>query len=603
MHNQNGCLMKYLFLLLILTGGNCFVVAQTSPLEDSLKREVANAKTLSDRLYRMSQLSNYYIGVDNNRAEELGTKIIEIADSSRDRKLMALSFLYNANRCYNFTVLQQSIRQGLDLSNKALEIARDNNLDEEMAWAYTYLARGHRNNGETDKALNYNNLAISIASTLRLDSLQVHTYNSLGYTYQMKNEKLLAFRNYLQAMDIAEQSGNLDLMESCYSRMSEFYSTLEDYEKAKDYEFKKETLQQENNRRYELLATYNSIGNLYVQSKQYDQGKKYYEKSIALSDSLDFDLYKLNGYISIVTMYFFNKEYEKGLEYFKAHPQLSEFFINAGLDYILDHVNGSMYTLMSIPDSAKYYMQKAEPGFVTKSNLLNKYYFFTNYSRYYKLVKDYDNVIAYLLKAKALSDNMGRLDLMEDVAVLLDSAYQWKGDYKNAHFYNSQASLFKDSLQKLAKEKDLLSLEIVNENRRKEREELRRAEETRRRHNIQYMGITVAIAAIFILLVMAGVFSVSRSTIKILGFFAFIFLFEFIILIADNRIHHWTHGEPWKVLAIKIGLIAILLPLHHWAEHKVINYLTTQELLRIKGKSFLGKWFKKKDSDLPMGNL
>lgn len=68
-------------------------------------------------------------------------------------------------------------------------------------------------------------------------------------------------------------------------------------------------------------------------------------------------------------------------------------------------------------------------------------------------------------------------------------------------------------------------------------------------------------------------------------------------------IHDLTHGEPWKVLAIKIGLIAILSPLHHKLEEKVIHYLTTKELVRIKGRRLLGRWFKKKDVDVPMGNL
>ncbi|MEI2748753.1 MAG: hypothetical protein V9E88_08355 [Ferruginibacter sp.] len=74
-------------------------------------------------------------------------------------------------------------------------------------------------------------------------------------------------------------------------------------------------------------------------------------------------------------------------------------------------------------------------------------------------------------------------------------------------------------------------------------------------------------------------FKISKGTIKTIGFFAFIFLFEFIILLADNQIHHWTHGEPWKIILIKIGLIAILLPLHHWLEEKVIHHLTNKDLL------------------------
>jgi hypothetical protein len=76
-----------------------------------------------------------------------------------------------------------------------------------------------------------------------------------------------------------------------------------------------------------------------------------------------------------------------------------------------------------------------------------------------------------------------------------------------------------------------------------------------------------------------GIFKVSESTIKVLGFFAFIMFFEFIILIADNKIHHYTHGEPWKVLAIKIVLIALLLPFHHWLEKKTIKYLTSHNRL------------------------
>jgi tetratricopeptide (TPR) repeat protein len=385
--------------------------------------------------------------------------------------------------------------------------------------------------------------------------------------------------------------------------MSLFYRSLEEYEKAKDYEFRNEQLQKANNQPYDLLDTYVSIGDLYVRTKQYDQGKKYYEKSIALSDSLKFHVYKFNGYIQIVNMYLNNNEYRKGLDYFNAHPELKEFLIKSGLGYLLDHSYGAMYTLTNQPDSAAYYLVRAEPQFEATGNLQNRFYFYSNYAFYYKTTKNYDKAIDYWLKAKKIGDQMSSLDMQRQVATNLDTLYQLKGDYQNAHLYNTQYALIKDSLQKLSREKDLLTLEVDSENRRKEREALRLQQETRRRHNIQYMGIIIAIAAIFMLLVMAGVFSVSKSTIRILGFFAFIFLFEFIILLADNQIHHWTHGEPLKVLAIKIVLIAMLLPLHHWLEKKVIHYLSTQQLIKVRGRGILGKWFGKKDADLPLSNM
>jgi len=282
---------------------------------------------------------------------------------------------------------------------------------------------------------------------------------------------------------------------------------------------------------------------------------------------------------------------------------LLDFFNRAGMDYIVNEAYGAMYTLMDQLDSANYYLKKSEPGFEAKAAKYSKYFFYNMYSFYYKKKKDYDHSIEYMLKAKTVADQLGSLELMQGAVNNLDSLYQWKGDFKNAFLYSSMYHQYKDSLQKLSKEKDVLSLEIDNENKRKEREAKRLVEEVTRKHNIQYMGITIAIAAVFILMVMAGAFSVSRTMVKILGFFAFIFLFEFIILLCDNQIHDWTGGEPWKVLGIKIGLIAVLLPLHHWMEERVTHYLTNQELLRVRGKGFIGKLFKKKDAELPMGNL
>ncbi len=93
-----------------------------------------------------------------------------------------------------------------------------------------------------------------------------------------------------------------------------------------------------------------------------------------------------------------------------------------------------------------------------------------------------------------------------------------------------------------------------SEAKRREREEQKAEEQMHARHNIQYMGITAAIASVFIVLVMLGIFRVSTGMIKALGFFAFIFLFEFMILLADNQIHHWTHGGAWKVMLIKNSL-------------------------------------------------
>jgi tetratricopeptide (TPR) repeat protein len=581
----------------------CMSAAQSNHYTDSLRKGLSHAHTVPDKLRWMHELGHYYIGINDQLAEEYEAKMIALADSSRNREWMIRARLYNADRYYRMGGLQLHYDRGLEYSQKALEIARDNNLGELTVWSYVYMARGSISNGENDKALKYANLAMSMVMDYASDSLKTYVYNTLGDTYLEKNEKLLAFRNYLQALNIAEQKNTYRLLNECYKRMTAFYRSLEDYEKAKDFEFRREALQRQHHMYYELLDTYRVIGGLYVQTQQYNLALQYFEKNIALANSIHFEIYNINTYGNIVDMYIVSGQHQKSLEYYNTHKEVKDFLAGAGMSYYIDNAYGVMYLFMGNLDSAGYYLKKAESGFENNAPIWSRYSLYTHLGRYYREKGDYDNAIVYWTKAKTLVEQVGDLSELQRTANQLDSLYQFKSDYKTAYHYHSLKGLYKDSLQKLSKEKDLMALEIDNENRRKEREAQKLEETTRRRHNIQYLGITIAIAAIFILLVMAGVFSVSKTTIKILGFFAFIFLFEFIILIADNKIHHATHGEPWKVLAIKIGLIAILLPLHHRLEEKAIHYLTNQQLMRLKGKRWIGKWFRKKEADLPIRNV
>jgi hypothetical protein len=135
----------------------------------------------------------------------------------------------------------------------------------------------------------------------------------------------------------------------------------------------------------------------------------------------------------------------------------------------------------------------------------------------------------------------------------------------------------KDSLDKQQKANDLLSVEVDIENKRTEREKTIQKEKVLKRNNLQYLGITAFIIGLFIALAAMGKFKVKPWLIRSLGFISFILLFEFIILLIDHKLHEITNGEPLPILLVKIVLIAMLLPLHHWLEHKVIHYLVRHE--------------------------
>jgi tetratricopeptide (TPR) repeat protein len=383
-------------------------------------------------------------------------------------------------------------------------------------------------------------------------------------------------------------------MRNCYFNMASFYQSIEEYEKAKDYIYKIIPLTIRFNQPLDRIEVYNRLGQLYSYNKQYDLAMSFFDKSIALADTLKFEVMKLNAYGRMVEMYLGSNKMEKALEVFRAKPEFVDLLKKSGFDYVIDQAYGMAYVYLGKLDSGYYFMKRAENGFETRSSVTNRFWYYMNMNTYYRKKGDSKNALVYSLKAKSVSDGISDLGLRKEVVQNLDSVYQELGDFKSAYLYNRQTQQLTDSLEKLSAEKEVLLLEVEDEKKRGEREAAQAAEATIERHNIQYMGITTAIAAIFILLVVLGVFSVSQSTIKILGFFAFIFLFEFIILLADHQIHHWTHGEPWKILAIKIGLISILLPLHHFLEERVIHYLTSKKILELNKKGLFSSFNQKK---------
>ncbi|MDO6431852.1 tetratricopeptide repeat protein [Flavitalea sp. BT771] len=565
------CLACGLLLLIVYV-----TTAQKDFLADSLRKDLSISHTDASKANALAALAAYYGGVDEKLSKSYGDQAMEVAELSRDRKLIATTWLKAGFRLLNKPGVANNMAIAMDCFQQAEKVARDSDLEDELGFAYVGMARVARGSGDYGQALNYNNLALSVASTSGNDSLKVTAYNSMGYTYRYRNEKLLAFRHHLDALNVAELSGRDPLLALAYHALADFYVAIEEYDKAIDYEMKVMAIDRKAGNKYALLDDYNNTGKIFVRKKQSDLALSLYEKSIALADSLHYISYKLNPYLDIANMYFNNDETLKGMAYLNDHPEIKDWFIRTGIGFFLDEGYGSIYSLLGKYDSAYYYFKRAEPEIEQKANPFGKYDFYRQFGDFYKSKGDYKTAITYYLKSKAIGEDVKDIYLLETTAKNLDTLYGKAGDFRTAYSYNVAYNQYKDSLRNLAKEADLLKLEVDNDNKRHERLAREEEERVHRRHNIQYMGFTAGIVTLFIVLVMLGFFMVSPRTIRALGFFSFIFLFEFIILLADKQIHEWTHGEPWKILLIKIFLAAGLLPLHHWLEHKVIHYLNTR---------------------------
>ena len=106
---------------------------------------------------------------------------------------------------------------------------------------------------------------------------------------------------------------------------------------------------------------------------------------------------------------------------------------------------------------------------------------------------------------------------------------------------------------------------LIKEQKKKEEARLL-AEETQRRDNLQYSFILIAILLVFGAVMGLGFVKVSPRVAEGIIFFAFLILFEFLLVLSDPYVDNWTGGAPgWKLL-INAVLAGLIFPLHAFFE-------------------------------------
>ena len=545
---------------------------------DSLKRALAHATEWRDKARMATNLALYYFGQNRSLSDQYGRQALEAAEMSRDRMLMITTYLDNGRRFEQGVGLKGNLEMAMDLFRRAEKIAKDEKLDEGLVYTDVAFAEVYRSLGDNVQSMTYSNQAVATASDLDNDSVQVAAYTSLGQSYQARNEQLLAFRNYLKALDVAEQGKDDWLTRNASAYVAYFYFRIHEEDKAIDYYVNTIIpIDRKLKHFYELRGDYDALAQYFTRKGEYDIAEASYEHAIQLADSIHFDLVKIDSYFGMFDTYFKSGQYQKGMDYFRQHPVVSDYLRHAGMQYVVDGLYADAYMDMGRYDSAAWYFDRESPEVETKANAPAKADFYDEIGEFYKRRQMWDKAIGYYQKEEGIGKAMGDLHILEHADESLDTLYWRENDFAKAYVYRTQHVQYSDSLRELSKATDLLKLEVDNDNRRRERAAREEVQAREHRHNVQYMGFTVGLVALFIALVMMGWLAVPTGVIRGLGFLSFIFLFEFIILVTDKQIGELTHDEPWKVLLIKIVLAAGLLPLHHWSEHKVIHFLSSRK--------------------------
>ncbi len=578
-----GILFYFLF--------NAYSGVSQQLVEENLIQKFEQSKNDSDRILKLGHLVDYYYSIKEfKKGDSLIEKQIILAEETLNPNLIIKAYFGNAGyRSTGTTTIDRS-QITKRYIERALAYAKANSFKPYISMAYANLAALNSTEGLMDKAFKNASTGYTTSLNTKNDSAKVVCAIELGNIYMKRSDVLSAFKTYTNALNIASQDKKSEALKPIvYRAIANMYKKLGKEELAKSYIHKSRAINEELGWKEEQAADYIFLAKL----SNYTAAKQHLQTAISLAESIESIPLKIEAEKVLFSYMMLAEKPSFMVGYLDTHKELQYLFKNTGPDY-LKWMQAEIYLYGGLPDSALVYFRKAENSFNTGYDLTTKKNFFSELATCLRSTNNLSEATSYYLKSQDLAKATFDLNSIKSTSKELKELYQQQGDYKQALQFGNLYDQYKDSADQLGKERDLAVLEIENETIEQQRKAEVAAAALERKYNLQYMFITIIIATAFVLLIMVGMFKVSAFTIRLMGFLSLIFLFEFIILVLDQKIHHMTHGEPWKIWLIKICIISFLLPLHHFLEHKLIRYLLSRHLITVRSKISLSKLFKKK---------
>jgi hypothetical protein len=565
-------------------------------------------------LYAQSEFSGMYQSAiqyaqfDNDlpKADSLSLDAISQAEATLDNDLIYEAYMayLTRDRYVDITnVPASTLNKAIAFSDKINDLSKRFNL-------WTALSSQSLHQYEVTQGSELANRALSYAASTNSPIIKARAYLTSAAAARVRKQYKEAWQNLLNAQNAIYQINSSvadELQKYLTDEICEFYTSMNSFTKAID-------LKQTDKRELEEQANMDSVEYMWV----------FYELTalITISDPtirIDDNIKKLLSYAERTdnkTLQYFTRALNRN--FLINNFELSQFYDQYKKEYkktkdIIDdpietaeycYSNALFFEYKNKIDSATYFYEKAIDA-VKKSGSSVR---LANYHRRYGefLYRSGQNQEAYtqLNEALRLAQQANYPPYIINVLDPLDSLARSIGDYKAAYRYSELKHKTQALLANQQIKENLLIMELENQKHQNEIQQEKENEEEKKKHNLQYFAIAVGLITLFLVIVIISSFSVPMWLIEMLGFFSILFIFEFIILILDHKIHHWAHGAPMKIFLVKIAILSVLFPWHHVIEHGVTNFLKKRKQIRRPGTGVFRKiltamypWMKKEGDE------
>lgn len=419
-----------------------------------------------------------------------------------------------------------------------------------------------------------------ISSQLKSDSNKVMLLNQIAFLYNTISP-YDGIRYASQALILAEDLKYKAGQARANSSLGANYFSLADYPKAYEYWLKALKLNEESRNKNGIANHLHNIGLVFLKQKEYDKAIDYFEQALKVSQEINNRKFATNSYTALGNVYLEKKEFSKSLEYHYKSLAMDEETGNKK-DIAADMLNIAtafnaqgdqlraeqmILNALSLEKVAEDPMGSARSYFLAAKIMLDSQPGDVEDAKLLDAEKLLDSAIL-------ISKNIGFLEILQKSYELLAGTEEKLGHYQQSLLNYKSFFSIRDSIFSESRRNQIFNLEkkFELENQRHQIEKDKEAKE--RIRNIQIAGISFFILLMITASIITGRSSVHPPLINVISSLSLVVLFHFIQLLFHESLSALTHHNLLLTFLLTLILGAIIIPLHHKAEHWMKKKIT-----------------------------
>jgi tetratricopeptide (TPR) repeat protein len=396
--------------------------------------------------------------------------------------------------------------------------------------------------------------------------------NNLGFVYSHQGNNSIALEHYYKSLKIDKALGDKQGISVGLLNIADIYEQQGDIPKALEYHHKSLKTCEEIGNKEDIAKNLNQLGLIYQNQGDSPKAIEYYNKSLKISEATGNKANTAASLVSLGSAYYIQGDTNKAIEYtYRSLKIIEKIGGKLELSSTLNNLSFFYYNQGDIQKALEYNNRclKLNEEMGDKEGVARA----LQNIGYNELQTGTNGLIKakrHLLKALEMAQEIGYPDLISSVSGHLSKVYEAEGKgMKALEMYKLHIQM-KDSINNETTQKATIrqqtqfefeKAQIVKENEAKEAARVLE-EETSRRDNIQYSLIFLGILVLFGIVISLGFIKVSPKIAEGIIFFAFLILFEFVLVFTEPYMEQYTNGEPMYNLLANSVLALLIFPLH-----------------------------------------